>query len=116
MYQRDGEMVKLIVPLLTIVPVPLIVIDEVSIDFTANINASASSTTEDAKSEDIGGELEAEGKIGWGPFSLSAWMKASYSSKQSSKATQDSRYSVEYTQVVKVHATRRTCPRASPPC
>jgi hypothetical protein len=110
MYQRDGEMVKLIVPLLTIVPVPLIVIDEVSIDFTANINASASSTTEDTKSEDIGGELEAEGKIGWGPFSLSARMKASYSSKQSSKATQDSRYSVEYTQVVKVHATQADMP------
>ncbi len=110
LYQRDGQMARLIVPILTIVPIPLIVVDEISIDFTANINASASSTTENASSQDVGGELTAEGKIGWGPFSLSARLKASYSSKQSSKATQDSRYSVEYTQNVAVHATQADMP------
>lgn len=110
LYQKDGEMVKLIVPLLTIVPVPLILVDEVTIQFKANINASASSTTENSSSEAIAGELSAQGKIGWGPFSLSAQMKASYSSKKDSKATQDSRYSVEYTQDVFVHASQAGVP------
>jgi hypothetical protein len=110
LYQKDGEMVKLIVPILTIVPIPLILIDDVSIQFKANINASASSTTEEAQSEAIAGELEATGKVGWGPFSLQARMKASYSSKKDSKATQDSRYSVEYTQDVSVHASQAGVP------
>lgn len=110
LYQKDGQMVKLIVPILTIVPIPCIMIDEVDIQFKANINASASTTTEESKSEQVAGELEAEGKIGWGPFSLSAKMKASYSSKKDSKATQDSRYSVEYTQDVHVHASQAGVP------
>ncbi|MGU3779545.1 DUF2589 domain-containing protein [Burkholderia metallica] len=110
LYQKDGQMVKLIVPLLTIVPVPLILVDEVTIQFKANINAAASSTSEESKSEAIAGELSAQGKIGWGPFSLSAQMKASYSSKKDSKATQDSRYSVEYTQDVFVHASQAGVP------
>lgn len=110
LYQKDGTMAKMIVPLITIVPIPLIVVTDISIDFTANINASASSTQEDSSATDVGGELEAEGKIGWGPFSLSAKLKASYSSKQASKATQDSRYSVEYTQKVSVKAGQADVP------
>lgn len=110
LYQKDGEMVRLIVPILVIVPIPMIVVDEVNVEFKASINASASNSTEEAQSEQIAGELEAEGKIGWGPFSLSAKVKASYSSKKDSKATQDSRYSVEYTQDVRVHATQADMP------
>lgn len=110
LYQKDGELVRLIVPILVIVPIPLIVVDEVNVEFKASINASASSSTEEASSEQIAGELEAAGSIGWGPFSLSARVKASYSSKKDSKATQDSRYSVEYTQDVRVHASQADMP------
>jgi hypothetical protein len=110
MYQKDGEMVRLIVPILTIVPIPLIIIDEVDIQFKANINASASQSTEQTESSAMAGELTATGSIGWGPFSLSATVKASYSSKKDSKATQDSKYSVEYTQDVHVHASQAGMP------
>lgn len=58
----------------------------------------------------LSGELGAKGKIGWGPFSLSAEFKASYSSKKDSKATQNSEYSVEYTQDVRVHASQAGMP------
>jgi hypothetical protein len=109
-YQKDGKLVRLIVPILTIVPIPLIVIDDVSIAFKANINASASQTQEDSSSENVAAEASAEAKIGWGPFSLTAKFQASYSSKKDSKATQDSRYSVEYTQDVSVHATQAGMP------
>jgi uncharacterized protein DUF2589 len=110
LYQKDGDMVKLILPVLSVIPIPLILIDEVSIQFKANINASASSTTEEAESTAVAGELEGSGKVGWGPFSISAKLKASYSSKKDSKATQDSRYSVEYTQDVSVHASQAGVP------
>ena len=110
LYQKDGELVRLVVPILTIVPIPLIIIDEVDIAFKANIHASASQATEESSSQAIAGELGATGKIGWGPFSLSATLKASYSSKKDSKATQNSEYSVEYTQDVHVHATQAGMP------
>lgn len=110
LYQKDGQLVRLIVPILTIVPIPLIIIDEVDIQFKANIHASASQASEVSESESLSGELGAKGKIGWGPFSLSAEFKASYSSKKDSKATQNSEYSVEYTQDVRVHATQAGMP------
>lgn len=110
LYQKEGQLVRLVVPILTIVPIPLIIIDEVDIQFKANIHASASQASEVTESEAISGELGARGKIGWGPFSLSAEFKASYSSKKDSKATQNSEYSVEYTQDVRVHASQAGMP------
>jgi len=82
----------------------------VSIAFKANINASASSSSSTSDSQDVSGSLSGTGKVGWGPFSISATLKASYSSKKDSKSTQDSQYSVEYTQDVSVHATQAGMP------
>src|SRR5262249_34290876 len=93
-YISNGMVQRLNVPILVIVPIPLIEVTEIAIDFKANINASASQATEDSSSSQLAAEAEAEAKVGWGPFSLTARFKASYSSKQDSKATQDSRYSV----------------------
>ncbi|OWV02408.1 hypothetical protein B7994_00800 [Fibrobacter sp. UWR2] len=109
-YQKDGNLTTMIVPILTIVPIPMIVIDKVQIDFKASINASSSQCTENSESTalDVGGEAKA--KLGWGPFSLSITAKANYSSKKDSKATSESRYSVEYTQDVSVHATQADVP------
>ncbi|MCG8375496.1 MAG: DUF2589 domain-containing protein, partial [Chlorobiales bacterium] len=109
-YQKNGQMVNLVVPLLTIVPIPYLSIDTVTIDFMASISAAASSVQEDTSSEEIGGELSARGSIGWGPFSLSAEFKANYSSKKDSKSTQESRYSVEYTMNVHVGAGQSDMP------
>lgn len=109
-YQKDGELTKLIVPLLTIVPIPMIVIDDVSIQFKASMNASSSECTETSSSESIEAGGEGSAKVGWGPFSLTVRAKANYSSKKDSKATKDSRYSVEYTQDVSVHATQADMP------
>ncbi|MBR5692598.1 MAG: DUF2589 domain-containing protein [Fibrobacter sp.] len=109
-YQKDGELTKLIVPLLTIVPIPMIVIDDVSIQFKASLNASSSECTETASSESIEAGGEGSAKVGWGPFSLTVRAKANYSSKKDSKSTKDSRYSVEYTQDVSVHATQADMP------
>ena len=110
MYQKDGNMVKLIVPILTIVPIPMIVIDDVSIQFKASLNASSSECTEKSSSESIDAGAEGSARVGWGPFSLQVKAKANYSSKKDSKATSESKYSVEYTQDVSVHAKQADMP------
>ncbi|MCP3961758.1 MAG: DUF2589 domain-containing protein [bacterium] len=110
-YQQDGREQKLIVPILVIVPIPAIVVDLVNIDFTANINAASSSTTETTSEQNIAAEAGGKLEVGFAPYaSLSANFKASYSSKKASKATSESRYSVEYTQNVAVRASQADLP------
>jgi len=109
-YQRDGKIVSIIVPVLAIVPIPYIQVDTITIDFLANISASASTVSENSESSSMGGELGVSAKVGWGPFSVSADFKANYSSKKDSKATAESRYSVEYTMSVHVGASQSNMP------
>lgn len=109
-YMSGGRMVKLIVPILTIVPIPAIEVTNIDISFKASINAAASQASEQSESSTTAGSLGVAAKVGWGPFSASANFKANYSSKKDSKATQDSRYSVEYTQDVRVQAGQAGVP------
>ncbi len=109
-FMQDGRMVQLNVPLLTIVPIPYIAIQNVDINFKANISASSSSVQENSSSQSVDASLGIKAKAGWGPFSVEANMKANYSSKKDSKATQDSRYSVEYTMDVAVKAGQDSMP------
>lgn len=109
-YQKGNEMANLVVPLLTIVPIPYIAIDTIDINFKANISASSSSVQEDTSSQEFGGEASAHMEFGFGMFKVSADFKANYSSKKDSKATQDSKYSVEYTMDVAVHAGQDSMP------
>jgi hypothetical protein len=109
-YQRGTEMANLVVPLLTIVPIPYIAIDTIDINFKANISASSSSVNEESSSTQFGGELSAHAEFGFGMFKVSADFKANYSSKKDSKATQESKYSVEYTMDVAVHAGQDSMP------
>lgn len=109
-FLQNGRMAQLNVPLLTIVPIPYIAIQNIDINFKANISASSSSVQENTTSEALDAGGEAHAKVGWGPFSVEASMKANYSSKKDSKATQDSRYSVEYTMDVAVKAGQDSMP------
>ncbi|HEX7186008.1 MAG TPA: DUF2589 domain-containing protein [Thermoanaerobaculia bacterium] len=109
-YQKGGQMVNLVVPLLTIVPIPYIAIDTIDINFVANISASSSSVSEQSENTQMGGSLGVTAKVGWGPFSANADFNANYSSKKDSKATQESKYSVEYTMNVAVHASQSAMP------
>ncbi|AWF80563.1 hypothetical protein BTJ40_06935 [Microbulbifer sp. A4B17] len=106
LYIYEGRQIYLVVLSLVIVPIPLITVDEVDVQVKENINALPLQSTEQGSQSQVGGELISSGKIGWSPFSPNA----SYSTKQNSKATQDSRCSVEYTQNVQVHATQAELP------
>lgn len=107
---QNGREVQLNVPLLTIVPIPYIAINSIDINFKASISASSSSVNETSSSSslDAGAEVNAGLKVG--PFHMDAKMKANYSSKKDSKATEESKYSVEYTMDIAVKAGQDSMP------
>ena len=107
---QGGRLVQLNIPLLTIVPIPYIAIREVDINFKANISASSSSAAETNESVSKDAALKASASLGLGCFKMNANMNASYSSKKDSKATSDSKYSVEYTMDVAVKAGQDSMP------
>lgn len=109
-YNSGGKVATLTVPLLVILTVPNIEVSNFMIDFIANISASSSSTEETSSDTNLGVDVEAEASLGIGPFSIKVKAKANYSSKQHSKAAQESKYSVEYTMNVKVEGGQSDMP------
>lgn len=104
--QGQEKEVELVVPLLTIVPIPYLRIDDMTISFKASINAETS--TEDTKSTTTEGK--AETTVGGSYWFVKASFKGSVSSKKDSTSTQKSKYSVEYTIDVNVHAVQDDVP------
>lgn len=109
-FMQGGRMVQLNVPLLTIVPIPYIAIHSIDINFKASISAASSSVNENTESSEMGGSLEASAGIKIGPFHMDAKFNANYSSKKDSKATEESKYSVEYTMDIAVKAGQDSMP------
>jgi hypothetical protein len=105
---NNGEtpMMKLQVPLLSIVPIPFLRIENLDIHFKASLSQSMETKESETSSTERKGEVKASG--GW--FTCKAEMSASISSKKDSSATRDSRYSVEYTMDINVHAVQDDIP------
>jgi hypothetical protein len=97
---------ELVVPLLTIVPIPFIRIDNLTLDFKTSINAETSTE----KVESTGSSASAEATVGGSYWFVKASFKGSVSSKKDSTSTQKSKYSVEYTIDVNVHAVQDDMP------
>jgi hypothetical protein len=106
-----GTFRRVAVPILTVIPIPFIVIDAVDIEFKARIAASAQQSSEESSSEqfDASASFSAWGGARWGGASAS--FSASYSAKKDSKSSQESQYSVEYTMDVHVHASQSGLPQ-----
>lgn len=109
-YDRAGKTVNLAVPLLVIVPVPFIAVDLITIDFKANISASASSVQTQETSEERGASASVTARAGGRMWGVSATFNANYSSKKDSKSTQESKYAVEYTMDIHVEAKQDSMP------
>ncbi|MEM7370219.1 MAG: DUF2589 domain-containing protein [Bacteroidota bacterium] len=107
-YKNGTEDRKLIVPILTILPIPFIRIDDININFKASISAEAKSSAEN--SENLSVDTEANAKYSSAFSPVSADFKASVSAKRDSANARDSRYSVEYTMDVNVHAVQDAIP------
>lgn len=108
----DGKIRRLNIPLLTILPIPYIAIQNIDVAFKANISASSSYMKEDSSSSEghLDGEAQASLGLKWGLLKASLNLKGGYSSKKDSRATQDSRYSVEYTIDVGLRAGQDSMP------
>jgi hypothetical protein len=109
-YVQGGRRMMLNIPLLTIVPIPYIAINEIDIAFKASISASSSSVNQVSKSTSVDAGVSASAHMGFGFYRASVNMHANFSSKKDSKATQESKYSVEYTMDVHVHAGQDSMP------
>jgi hypothetical protein len=93
---QGTETVKMNVPLLSIVKIPTLAIDEMDITFDMEVKSSDSYEKEDDKN----GTLDAEAKIGIGPFSAKVSIKGSISCHE--KNTRSTDNSAKYH--VNVHA------------
>ncbi len=93
---------QLSVPLLTMLPIPFIRVEETTIDFNAKINSVQESTS--ASSHDLNTSLGVKG--GWGP--VSAELKVSYAYKKSTSAT--SKTERTYSMAVHVRAVQDELP------
>lgn len=133
---QGGRLVRLNVPMLSIVPIPYIAINTIDINFKANIKAQASATDQDAitetdehkgsnysshydrdtsRSYSRSGHWWNKSRSGVNSSSYSSnysnnSMQASISSKKDSVGTRESKYSVEYTMDVAVHASQDSMP------
>jgi len=108
--KADGTTEKkdftLMVPLLTIVPIPYLAIEEMTIDFMAKITEAISHDRSNTSQTAATASLEAKG--GWGPVSVG--FKGSLSHKHSSTATSSSKYNTELTMNIRVRATQDDMP------
>lgn len=109
-FNQGGRMMQINVPLLTIVPIPYIAINSVDINFKANVSASSSSFSENTQSSSMEAGGTGRATLNLFLFKLNADLKANYSSKKDSKATEESKYSVESTIDVAVKAGQESMP------
>jgi len=93
---------NLTVPILTMLPIPFIRVEETTIDFNAKINSVAESTT--SSSSELNASLSVKG--GWGP--VSAELKCSYSTKKTASAT--SKIERTYSLAIHVRAVQDELP------
>jgi len=93
---------NLTVPILTMLPIPFIRVEETTINFNAKINSVQESTT--ASSKELSASLSVKG--GWGP--VSAEIKASYSSKKSTSSS--SKIERTYSLAINVRAVQDELP------
>lgn len=103
---EDADLMELEVPLLTIVPIPFLRIDNMDIHFKASL--SQSTATKETESSSLGTEAKISASAKYWFFKAN--MTASVSSKKDSSSTRDSRYAVEYTMDINVHAVQDDMP------
>lgn len=98
-------------PLLTIMPINSLAVDEVSVNFEMEVKSNCAEEENKESSKDFSGEASLEAKVGWGPLSVSIKGNASYSSHDSE--THNTHYeksnSAKYT--INVHAGQLPLPK-----
>jgi hypothetical protein len=104
--KRGDQTTEIQVPLLTIVPVPFIRIDDMTIDFKANVTSTTEKEDTTSTSKAVSAKVKGSARY----LFFKASLEASYSSKKDSEATKKSRYAVETTLDIHVHAVQDELP------
>lgn len=105
---QNGRKVVINVPLIAIVPIPYIAINSIDINFKATVNGVECESNEDTYSEEYKRDTNTKSQKRRGFFlnknKKETKINTSFSTKRDSKSTQDSKFSVEATIDVAVHA------------
>lgn len=109
-FVQNGRKVNISVPLLTIVPIPYIAINNIDINFKASIKGSEA--TSDSISEEVNYSKtkKTNKRLGFILNRKKTSMTSTISTKKDSKSTADSSYSIEATLDVAVHASQDSMP------
>lgn len=105
---QNGRKVNISVPLLAIVPIPYIGINTIDINFKATVSGVESESKTDEFTRETKRDTKSAGFSLFRPKVTT--MKGSVSTKKDSKSTQDSKFSVEATIDVAVHASQDSMP------
>lgn len=105
---QNGRKVNISVPLLAIVPIPYIGINTIDINFKATVSGVESESKTDEYTRETKRDTKSAGFSLFRPKVTT--MKGSVSTKKDSKSTQDSKFSVEATIDVAVHASQDSMP------
>lgn len=111
---QNGRKVVINVPMLALVPIPYIAINSVDINFKATVNGVECESYEDKSSVENKQDRNTKSNSRRG-FILNRQktetkINTSFSTKRDSKGTQDSKFSVEATIDVAVHASQESMP------
>ena len=106
--KRGTDEMTFKLPLLTIIPLNSLAVNNVDITFEMEVKSSYSEDQSETKEKTMKGEASLEAKVGWGPFSCSIKGSASYDQKDSS--THDTHYQKSNSAKYTVHVTAGQLP------
>ena len=106
---QNGRKVVINVPMIAIVPIPYIAINSVDISFKATVNGVESESSSTETEYESKGTKKSTRKTGWFRKKTTT-INSTFSTKRDSKSTQDSKFSVEATIDVAVHAGQESMP------
>ena len=106
---QNGRKVVINVPLIAIVPIPYIAINSVDINFKATVNGVESESSSTETEYESKGTKKSTRKTGLFRKKTTT-INSTFSTKRDSKSTQDSKFSVEATIDVAVHAGQESMP------
>ena len=97
-------------PLLTIIPLNSLGVDEVNVTFEMQVQSQYSDTTENSSSTHVAGQTSFTAKAGWGPVSVTIHGSASYDKQDSSNHSTHYQASNSAKYTVLVHAGQLPLP------
>ena len=106
---QNGRKVVINVPMIAIVPIPYIAINSIDISFKATVNGVESESSSTETEYEYKENKKSTRKTGWFRKKTTT-INSTFSTKRDSKSTQDSKFSVEATIDVAVHAGQESMP------